>query len=47
MGAGFYQMLFQHLYSQYLTKEVNTYNGLNVVYSINDVGEIGQIRAEK
>ena len=34
------------LYGQ-LTEEANTYNGLKVVYSINSVGKIGQICAEK
>ena len=27
----------------YLTKEAGTYHGLKAVYSINDVGEIGQM----
>ena len=36
-----------HVYSQYLTEETKTYNGLKVVYSINGVGKIGQICAEK
>ena len=34
-----------HLYSQYLTEEARTYNGLKIVYSINGVGKIGQIYA--
>ena len=37
-----------HLYSQlYSTWESSTYNGLKIVYSINDVGKIGQICAEE
>ena len=36
-----------HLYSQYLTEEASTYNGLERVYLINGVGKIGQICAEK
>ena len=36
-----------HLYSQYLTEEAGTYNGLKTVYSINGVGKIRQIRAKK
>ena len=35
------------LYSQYLTEEASTYNGLKLVYSINGVGKAGQICAEK
>ena len=34
-------------YTQYLTKEANTYNGLKIVYSINGVGKIVRIHAEK
>ena len=33
--------------NQYLKEEASTYNGLKIVYSINGVGKIGQIRAEK
>ena len=37
-----------HLYSQLiLTAEASTYNGLKIVYSINGLGKIGQIHAEK
>ena len=36
-----------HLYSQYLTEEASTYNGVKVDYLINDVGENGQRCAEK
>ena len=32
---------------QYLTEEVSAHNGLKIVYSINGVGKIGQIHAEK
>ena len=32
-----------HVYSQYLTEEARTYNGLKIVYSINGVGKIGQM----
>ena len=32
-----------HLYSQYSTEEASTYNGLKIVYSINGVGNIGQL----
>ena len=35
-----------HLHSQYLTEEASTYNGIKIVYSMNDVGKIGQIRAK-
>ena len=30
-----------------MTEKANTYNGLKIVYSINGVGRIGQIHAEK
>ena len=30
-----------------MTEEASKYNGLKVVYSINDVGKIGHIHAEK
>ena len=30
-----------------MTEEANRYNRLKIVYSINDVGKIGQIRAKK
>ena len=35
-----------YLYSQYLTEEASTHNGLKIVYSINGVGKIGQICAK-
>ena len=35
------------LYSQYLKEEASTYNGLKIVYLINDVWEIGQVHTEK
>ena len=35
-----------HLYSQYLTKEARTYKGVKMVYSMNDVGKIGQIHVK-
>ena len=34
-------------YTQFLTKEASTYNGLKIVYSINGVGKIVRIHAEK
>ena len=36
-----------HLYSQYLTEVASTYNGLQIVCSINGVGKIGQLHAKK
>ena len=30
-----------------MTEEASTYNGLKIVYSVNDVGKIGQIRCRK
>ena len=36
-----------HLYSQLILEEASTCNGLMIVYSINGVGKIGQIHAEK
>ena len=36
-----------HLYSQLILEEASTCNGLTIVYSINGVGKIGQIHAEK
>ena len=37
-----------HLYSQLIfEEEAYTYNGLNIVYSINGIGKIGQIHAGK
>ena len=33
--------------NQYLTEEASTYNGLKIVYSINGIGKIEQICAEK
>ena len=35
------------IYSQYLTEEASTCNELQTVYSVNSVGKIRQIRAEK
>ena len=34
------------LHSQYLIKEEKTYDGLEIVYSINGVGKIGKIHTE-
>ena len=36
-----------HLYSQCLTEEAKTNNGLKTVYPINDVGKIGQEIVQK
>ena len=36
-----------HPYSQYSTEETSTYNQLKIVYSINGIGKIGQLCAEK
>ena len=36
-----------HLYSQLISDRGRTYNGLKIVDSINSVGKIGQICAEK
>ena len=36
-----------HLYGQYMTKEARIYNGVNAVYSINGIGKVRQIHANK
>ena len=36
-----------HLYSQLIFDREDTYNKLKIVYSINGVGKIGQVHAEK
>ena len=36
-----------HLCSQYAIEEASSYNGLKIAYSINGVGKIGQVHAEK
>ena len=33
--------------NQYMTKEARTYNGVNTVYSINDIEKIGLLHAKK
>ena len=38
--------IIEQFYSQYLTKEVKTYNVVKMVYSINSVGKTGQICAK-
>ena len=42
------QEINPYIYNQLkLTEEASTYNGLKIIYSINDVGKTGQIHAEK
>ena len=33
--------------SKYLTKHARTYNGVKIVYSVNDVGKIEQIHTKR